>query len=409
MDLTGKTPEELQRLEYNLRLEVGNLQRQIYAMGDPAQFELWSGELVVKQNLLYEIEQARRAPPPATRSMAAPDPAAVPRTTRSAMTTGLEAVIEPRMAHIPTALYHLFDKASNPLFYCKVTNASTQKRRVRITSYIDGYSAEAVDTYEIERGQASEVYQLPTLFPDKIRLVRELTRATLNVKIDDLDSGKIEIHRTEPIWLLARNSAPLSVQDPVTKEWNDLSRYLGAFVTPNALAVMEFQRKVAKRHPEGQLAGYQGLVEPQAEAIFAALKQDADVTYVNSVIDFNPDQTARTQRVRLPRESLEEHQANCIDGALLFASLLEGISINPALVVVPGHAFVGWQTHPEKDEWRYLETTLINSHTFQQALDSGSRKATFYKKQWESTKLPQWFRHWSVRELRAHYTITPLE
>ena len=53
--------------------------------------------------------------------------------------------------------------------------------------------------------------------------------------------------------------------------------------------------------------GYQPdrAVEPQVRAIFEALKIDADVTYVNSTINFNPEQSARTQRVRLPRQSLQ--------------------------------------------------------------------------------------------------------
>ena len=34
--------------------------------------------------------------------------------------------------------------------------------------------------------------------------------------LEDLDSGKIELHRTEPVWLLARTTVPLSVRDPST-------------------------------------------------------------------------------------------------------------------------------------------------------------------------------------------------
>ena len=66
------------------------------------------------------------------------------------------------------------------------------------------------------------------------------------------------------------------------------------------------------------------------KAIYDALQTKANIKYVNSTVDFNPDETAKTQRVRLPRETLKERQANCIDGALLFASLLEAISLNPA-------------------------------------------------------------------------------
>ena len=46
----------------------------------------------------------------------------------------------------------------------------------------------------------------------------------------------------------------------------------------------------------------------------------------------------------LPRESLADKEANCINGTVLFASLLEGISMSPAIVLVPGHAFLAWET-----------------------------------------------------------------
>ncbi len=69
----------------------------------------------------------------------------------------------------------------------------------------------------------------------------------------------------------------------------------------------------------------------------------------------------------LPRESLEDKQANCIDGAVLFATLLEAASLNPALVIVPGHAFVAWETWSGSNVWNYLETTMIGTHSFQEA------------------------------------------
>lgn len=166
--------------------------------------------------------------------------------------------------------------------------------------------------------------------------------------------GIHNLHQTDPIWLLARNSAPLAVRDPSTGTWADLSRYFGAFATPNEQSVMRFQRQVAEYHPEGRLVGYLGPVMPQARAIFDALKNVAEITYVNSLVDFNPEEGAQTQRVRFLRESLKEGQANCIDATLLFASLLEGISLNPAIVVVPKHIFLGWETGQDTESMAIL-------------------------------------------------------
>ncbi len=173
------------------------------------------------------------------------------------------------------------------------------------------------------------------------------------------------------------------VHDPKTGAWRDMTRYLGAFVTPNAPSLMTFERTGARHHPDGNLVGYQGgldRVEPQVKALFEALKEEGDITYVNSVIDFTPEQGFTGQRIRLPRESLADHQANCIDGTVLFASLLEGISMSPAIVLVPGHAFLAWETWRNNNEWKFVETTMIGSHTFEEACASAEKTAAKYKR-----------------------------
>jgi len=168
---------------------------------------------------------------------------------------------------------------------------------------------------------------------------------------------------------------------------------------------MKFLRLAAKHHTSGQLAGYQGSrseIPLQVKALFDALKSEGEITYVNSLIDFNPQQGSASQRVRLPRESLADKQANCIDGTVLFASLLEGISLSPAIVLVPGHAFVAWDTWRDSNEWKYLETTMMGTNTFEEACTSAEKTAAFYKRREKLTL-------WPLSELRTKYGITPME
>ena len=86
-------------------------------------------------------------------------------------------------------------------------------------------------------------------------------------------------------------------------------------------------------------------------------------------------------------------------------------SLNPALVILPNHALVAWQTTPDREEWDYLETTLINSATFEQAADIGRRKAEAFRKQ-AAAGNPLNFRLRALRALRAlrtQFNITPME
>jgi hypothetical protein len=400
----------LRQRRYELRLRAALVQQAVLQTTDPDRL---AGLLAEAGDLEAELAGVEAALQAAETSVSQATRVERIRTavTRSMATTKLEARVKLRMAHVPTAIYHLLDEATDPLVEITVENGDLKPRRLRILSRLEGYSADAVDTIELEgRGKAGAtrtITQLPTLFPERIQPIHELTRATVSVCVEEI-GGALETHETLTVWLLARNAAPLAVRDPAGG-WVDLSRYFGAFVTPNRREVMLFLRRAADRHPERQLSGYQSDVALQVRAIYEALKQDAQITYVNSLIAFNPDESARGQRVRLPRETLEEKQANCIDGTLLFASLLEAATLNPAIVIVPGHAFVGWETGPNSGAWDYLETTMIGSNAFEEARTIGRQKAAFWEKQAASPEKAHAFRRWSLRDLRTVHGITPLE
>jgi hypothetical protein len=317
------------------------------------------------------------------------------------------------MANVPTSIYHLLNGDEYSLVKCTVTTSVRSTKRVRISAYIEGYSSMAINTVEVKPNEKPPVVVClqPTLFPDKVRNLNELTRASLNILGEDLDTGKVEVHRTMPIWLLARTSVPLATYDPEQGTWRDMSRYLGAYVTPNHPAIMRFLRTVAAKHPNMRLAGYQDNadVDAQVEAVFEALKSEAGIVYVNSLRDFNPDTGSKSQRLRLPAESLADRQANCVDGSVLFASLLEALSLNPAIVVLPSHVIVAWESVPQSDKWRYLDTTKLDNRTFAEAVKFGSTLAQVMEKQRSDTGNEEWFRRWSLRDLRATLGIYPAE
>jgi hypothetical protein len=244
-----------------------------------------------------------------------------------------------------------------------------------VRAYIEGLSATEVHTVEIERGKHTAFKLLPTLLPERAQRITEVQRATLHVLAEDLD-GKTEIHETHSIVCLARTSSFNAVRRPDSNQIVDLSHYYGAWVTPHAEAVQERVRHAADLVPDRQIWGYQrdpDSVTQQVCALYQSLKE-AGLTYINSVIDYGAPPGQATQRTRLPRESLAGRAANCIDGSVLFASLLEGSSLNAALVLVPGHAFVGWEVWDGSDEWKFLETTMIGSHDFEAACLSGDRQ-----------------------------------
>jgi len=55
----------------------------------------------------------------------------------------------------------------------------------------------------------------------------------------------------------------------------------------------------------------------------------------------------------------------------MFASLLEQIGLHPVIVIVPGHAFLGWETWENSNEYEYLEATMVGYSDFDTAYKTG--------------------------------------
>jgi hypothetical protein len=402
--MAAATVIELRRREFDARQSALQLRRAVFEANRPEEMPA----LVEAERTLQQISDQRAA---AERATGIDDGEIVkikPNTNLlGPATTGLEVKVDLRMSSVVTSLVHLFNASEQPLVTYEILNTGNATKRLRLISYVEDFSARAVETVEVERLVPAKRAQLPTFFPDRLARLNELTRASLNVEVQDLDA-RTEVHRTIPVWLLARTTAPLQVKDPSTGTWKDMTPYLGAFVTPNAPAIMTWVRRALDKQPRKRLVGYQvdkDEVVSEVQAVFDALAESG-VSYVNSIIDFTPEIGSSNQRVRLPRESLGDRSANCIDGTVLMASLLEAISLNPAIVVIPGHAFLGWETWKNNGEWRYLETTMMSTASFGEACTKGDSTAqTWLANDGGANTM---FKRWSLRDLRAQ-GITPLE
>jgi len=365
---------------YRLRQQVVALTHQVYSLGQSnkiAELTDAQAKLEALEDQIIQEEAEIQQKANALVVTVIPKPQQV---MRSIETTKIEVTIRPRMAYIPTAYYHLLDVGLDPLVECDIRTTERMTKRLRITTYIEGYTAQDVRTVEVKADDPKTVAMLPSFFPERIRHISELTSATLNVLAEDLDKdNRVEVHETRRVWLLSRNSATFEVVDPAGKQIKDFRPYLGAFITPNHPRVQRFLTEVASKHFEEQLKGELGNPTAQAEAIYTALKESANLVYIHAPIAFNPSKGAVGQRVRLPHECLEEKQANCLDGALLFASLLEALGLNAAIVLIPGHAMVGWTVDDAGTSWRYVDTTLIRTHEFRDAMDQAIDRLTRYQ------------------------------
>jgi hypothetical protein len=297
-----------------------------------------------------------------------------PRASQAAAPPGVDVTLLTEV--VPTAFCHQLTAEAFPLVTVTLDNTGQgcANAALRVSAVIEDYSDVAIASPRIAQGEQVQVSLLPILKPTAVATLNEIQPVTLRVTVEQAAPVERSLHdQTRRIKLHARDTALLAIEAP-DGSVVDLTDYLAAWVTPRHIEIERLLRQAAEHHPDWQFVGYQGastlaqgadIVRAQARAIFTALKEDVDLTYINSPLNLGKQQGQITQRVRLPSESLAAGgSANCIDGTVLFASLLELASIDPFIVIVPGHAFLGWRIWKGVNQYEFLETTMIGSADF---------------------------------------------
>jgi hypothetical protein len=64
-----------------------------------------------------------------------------------------------------------------------------------------------------------------------------------------------------------------------------------------------------------------------------------------------------------------QRSANCIETSLLYASAAEALDLEAALILIPGHAYVGVRTDQENANYYFSATTMIGHASFSEAVD----------------------------------------
>jgi hypothetical protein len=95
-----------------------------------------------------------------------------------------------------------------------------------------------------------------------------------------------------------------------------------------------------------------------------------NLQYRNNAQVYLKSDEQNVQIVRLPEQTLVEKAANCLDMAVLFASLMVSCGINPLILFLPGHAIAGWRDGAGGME--FLQTTGLENQDFNAACKSGN-------------------------------------
>jgi len=293
----------------------------------------------------------------------------------------VQIVVHHLLPSLPPGMIHLYNKENDPLLKYDMSNYGDKSLSVIVSSQIEDFSFRCNDTIRLAPGENATVLQLPVIKPEAIKNLYEVRQVVLHTRASCLcgDKESLLFMQDYNIQMLARDVIIWAiVLEPHFVR--DLSYQIAAWVTPNARPVVELVGQATEYAQSRSFVGYVNsgsykhraeIVRGQVKAIFHVLKERTKITYVDSRISFGCRSQGVQQRVNLPGDSITYHHANCIDGTVLYASLFERISLNPVIVLVPGHAFVGWEAVEGTRKYEFLETTMTNNYTFEDAYNSG--------------------------------------
>lgn len=204
-----------------------------------------------------------------------------------------------------------------------------------------------------------------TIYPDVIwnyEALKKINQAEpISVAITVEMNGKDLGQRVRTFSVRSINECLLGYVSNGTK-FHDTGIFFAAYVNEENPMIDQLLREALNTRIVNRFLGYQAgssdAVDKQVYALWNVL-QKRNFRYSSVSNTSLSSNVVFSQRVRTFDDALESSQINCVDGSVLFASLLRAINIEPILVRTPGHMFVGYYTDSNHKDMNFLETTMI--------------------------------------------------
>ncbi len=236
------------------------------------------------------------------------------------------------------------------------------------------------------KANSAEEVELNAIFNNRILEIDEDTGVQVEVAINFAASNKDDAIRiTKPMTIYGKNAII----------WKDLNM-VGAFVTPKDDLLRDFvRRSINENKPKADAVDRSLLTAMTMFNIFGAHG-------INYVVDPNSPYSELTEStvdyVQFSRETLKLKSGDCDDLSVLLSASLENLGIETAILDVPGHLLMMFNTGLAENErhlislddellvirdgkvWIPVEATMIGQ-SFSEAWTEGAHKYQKYSKE----------------------------
>jgi len=195
---------------------------------------------------------------------------------------------------------------------------------------------------------------------DKLAQCVQTTSAAVTFRVQL--GSRPEEEQTVTFAIRSVNDCPIEIKlgDDVT----DTSFSFAAYVNEQHPFVDKLLREALDIGIVESFNGYQSNDEKevllQAYALWDLLVA-RDVRYSDITTSVGDSPSVESQHVRLIEDTVNNSQANCVDGSVLLASMLRKIGIDAFLVMEPNHCYVGFYADAKHNKRYAIETTLLGS------------------------------------------------
>jgi hypothetical protein len=244
----------------------------------------------------------------------------------------------------------------------------------------------ATSTWSGKLAEANHDYYIAPKVNYKFDHLRKVAQQIpLNVDFEVEVNGKSLGDKAETLQIRSINDCPFGVanseetvdDENVENGSADLGWMYAAYVNENHPYLDKILQEALSTKIVNAFDGYQGEdpaeVVKQVFAIWTALQKHG-IKYSSVTQTPGGSHLVNSQYVRFLDQSVNNTQANCVDGSVLFASLLRKVGIDSFLVTHPDHMYIGFylDQNENEDEREFvgLETTVIGRANIEESDES---------------------------------------
>jgi hypothetical protein len=282
---------------------------------------------------------------------------------------GIDGDVFPAVANYESMLRS--DDRDFGIFTLTISNPSESALNAHVAVQVPGWSDVELQNVTVGSGEVRKLLFAPVFLP-RLYENHEIAAATGVVKVTD--SMNRPLHS---------ETVPVRLRSVDDMNWGanfGYAPFIASWVTPHDPRVEAILTRAKELMPGRRLPGYEDwkpadeqrvTTRLEARAIYRAV-QETGVSYVKSSVTFGHN-TDISERVRMPGESLRERSANCIDGVVLYASLFENLGMDPVILLVPGHAFIGVRDAEDSNSFLYIESAITGRASFETAVKAATK------------------------------------